>query len=140
MGLMIEYSDRRMWELGGHEVTRLLIDYRFALQVWWLEDAVDHDLILTIGVPFRIRMEGRERLIDPEVTTSLASTLPVLHKRVETLTVFRDGRLVLRFCDGAEIEVEKHAQHESWEAEGSGRLSDVVMLCSPHDGPPWKES
>jgi hypothetical protein len=31
------------------------------------------------------------------------------------------------------------ADHESWEATGKGELSDILFLCSPQEGPPWRD-
>ena len=73
----------------------------------------------------------------PEKIDTVAAALNVLHKPVHSLTAYRDGRLVLRFADGAEILVEKDAIYESWETHGCGKLADIGMLCSGHEGSPW---
>jgi hypothetical protein len=140
MGLMTEYPDRRVWRLGGHEVTRLIFDYQFAVQIWWRDESRgDSDVTVTIGVPFTIRVANREQRVDPEDTATISPALHVLHKAVETLSAFRSGRLLLRFAGGVEIAVEKHPDYEAWEASGTGLLSDVRLLCSAHEGPPWRE-
>jgi hypothetical protein len=137
---MTEYPDRRVWQLGGHEVTQLVIDYRFSLQIWWREDASDNDVTVTVGVPFVLRTTDSVQAIDPEATSSVALALSILHKPVESVIAYRNGRLRITFVDGFEIAVEKHPQYESWEAYGHGLLADLQLLCSPHEGPPWSET
>jgi uncharacterized protein DUF6188 len=140
MSLMTEYPDRRVWRLGGHEVTQLLIDYRFAFQIWWRDDAsADNEATVVIGMPFVLRSGHDVHEMDPEATASVAPALMILHKPVESLSAYRNGRLVVAFANDVEIVVEKQAQHESWEARGCGILSDLQLLCSPHHGPPWSE-
>jgi hypothetical protein len=134
-----EYPDRREWELAGHEVTRLLIDYRFTIEVWWYHERCDHTLRLTIGAPFWDFRSGNETWVNPEDPNTVAPALAVLHKPTQTLRAFRGGRLILTLSDGTEIVVEKDPHYEAWEASGTGDLSDVLLLCSPHEGPPWRE-
>jgi hypothetical protein len=136
--LMQEFDDRRVWALGGHEVTRLCLDYGFTIEIWWHEEASpDNSVTIRIGNRFVLHHRGDQIEVNPEQIDTVAPALTVLHQPVESLTVYRDGRLVLRMADGDEIIVDKDAHYESWEMHGTGNLADVEMLCSPHDGSPW---
>lgn len=136
--LMREFDDRRIWAIGGHEVTRLCVDYRVTIEIWWRDEASpDNYVTIQIGNSFVLHRGGAQIEVIPEQITTVAPVLQILHRPVESLTVYRDGRLVLRMCDGDEIVVEKDAHFESWETHGTGELADVNMLCSPHDCPPW---
>jgi len=133
---MSDYPDKRVWSLTESEVTRLCINYSFVIQISNLKG----DLTLAIHTTFLLRVDGREEKLDPEDGASLGPALIILHKPVETLTIFQNGFLNLRFLDGTEVIVEKDLQYESWESSGSGEFSDIGMLCSPHEGPPWRDS
>ena len=133
---MSEYPDKRVWSLTESEVTRLCINYSFIIQIWNLKG----DLTLAIHTTFLFRVDGREEKFDPQDGASLGPALIILHKPVETLTIFQNGFLNLRFLDGTEVVVEKNLQYESWESSGSGEFIDLGMLCSPHEGPPWRDS
>lgn len=133
---MIEHADRRVWDIEGHEVTYLHIDYRFAFDCWCTKN--DY-LSVSIGTPFTLRDGDRTIVCEPEDVNSVKEALSILHKPVSTLTAFRDGRLLIIFADATELEVPKHSKYESWEARGEGQLQDLRLLCTSHDGPPWIE-
>jgi hypothetical protein len=134
---MKEYSDRRVWSFDGHEVTCLLIDYRFEIEIWWADRGRDNCATFTIEAPFILRGES-EQTCDPERTDSLAPALRLLHQPVESVTAYRNGLLLLRFTDGTEVRVPKRRDgYETWQAFGSGELHDISMLCSAHDVAPW---
>ncbi len=135
---METFEGRRVWPLNGHEVTRLCLDYRFSIEIWWFEEgSPDNSVTIVIGNRFSFHHDGREQSFNPEQAETLGPVLAILHKPVDSLTAYLDGRLVLQFADGAELAVEKDAQYESWETFGKGKLADIGMLCSPHEGPPW---
>lgn len=137
---MTQYPDRREWSFGGHEITRLLIDYRFEIEVWWGTGDQDSTARFTIEAPFLLRGEV-EQTCDPAQTDSLAPALRLLHLPVECVAAYRDGLLVIRCTDGTELRVPKRDDgYETWQTYGSGELHDIAMLCSGHDGPPWWES
>src|SRR6266496_4118986 len=123
---MIEYDDRRVWNLERHEVTYFHIDYRFAFDCWWANQNL---LTVIIEAPFEFRYLGRTVLCQPADVNSLQEAISILHKPVTTFTAFRDGRLLVTFSDGAEIYVAKDLQYESWEAKGEGELADLALLC-----------
>jgi hypothetical protein len=137
-GLMQEFDDRRVWALGGHEITRLCLDYRFTIEIWWHEEASpDNQVTIQIANQFVVHRRGEQFKVNPQQIATVAPALHILHQPVESLTAFRDGRLILRMCNKDEIAVEKDSQFESWETHGTGMLADAKMLCSPHDSSPW---
>jgi hypothetical protein len=127
---MIEYSDRRVWNVNNQKVTFLHIDSRFAFECY---DA----LSVIIETPFSIRYTDRVITCIPEDVNSVKEAVQVLHKLVSTLTAYRDGQLLITFSDGMERHVSKHQQYESWEAQGRGELQDLSLHCTGHEGPPW---
>jgi hypothetical protein len=136
--LMQEFDDRRVWALGGHEITRLYLDYRFGIVIWWDEDAApDNSVTIQIGNRFVLHRRGEEIEVNPEQIDTVAPAILILHQPVDSLAVYRDGRLVLRMINGDEIVVEKDWYYESWETDGTGKLANIKMLCSPHEGSPW---
>jgi len=136
--LLREFDDRRVWKLESHEVTGLHLDYRFTIDIWWGErDLAESSVSIQIGNRFLLRRCGEDFEVDPEQIDTVAPALVILHQPVESLTAYRDGRLILRMDSGDEIVVEKDSNYESWETHGTGRLAGIGMLCSPHEGSPW---
>jgi len=133
---MTEYADRRVWDLEGHEVTYLHIDYRFAFDCWWAER---NQVIVTIEAPFEVRYPEKSVICQPDDVDSLKEAISILHRPLAFLGAFRDGRLLVVFSDGTEIHVAKNPHFDAWEVKGEGELADLALLCSPHSGPPWKE-
>ena len=129
-----EYPDRRVWAFEDLEVTRLCINYSFLL----LMSGQDGDFSLTIHAPFRYRLGERVYEAEAEKIESIAPVLEILHKRVNQLVVWRNGDLAVEFSDQSEIAVTKDWQYESWETTAEGALLSLGMLCSPHEGPPWR--
>ena len=129
-----EYPDRRVWTFDDLEVIRLCIDYSFLL----LMSGRDGDLTLNIHAPFRYRTGERVYEAEGEKLDTVAPVLEVLHKRVSNITVWQNGDLAVEFSEQSEIKVTKDSQYESWETTANAGLSSLAMLCSPHDGPPWR--
>ncbi|HEX2869507.1 MAG TPA: DUF6188 family protein [Ignavibacteriales bacterium] len=132
-------DDKRIWELNGHEVTRLLIDNHFTIQVWWTDKNIVSEALITIETPFTLSLNNIDIECNPEDGTGIAEALSVLHKEADSISASRSGELNISFKDGTGIIVGKHEYYESWSTQGKGELSEMNMLCSPHDGPPWKE-
>jgi hypothetical protein len=132
---LAEYPDRRVWAFEDLEVTRLCIDYSFLL----LMSGRDGDLTLNIHAPFRYRKGERVCEAEGEKFDTVAPVLDVLHKSVSRLVVWQNGDLSVEFSDETEITVTKDWQYESWETTANGGLSSLAMLCSPHEGPPWRD-
>lgn len=136
--LMQEFDDRRVWLLGGREITRICLDCRFTIEICWREEtSPENHVTIQISNPFVLHRRGERIEVNPEQIATVAPALHIFNQPVESLTAYRDGRLILRMTSGDEIVVEKDSQYESWETHGTGKLADVKMLCSPHDGPPW---
>ena len=143
-----EYRDRREWDLSGFTLVRLSFDYRTTLLMYQstpkssLVSALEgpqNSLTVDIESPCLLRTGSQIQPMDPERSDSMAPLLPLLRHCLVSLTVFRSGLLVLTFEDGTELWVPKDEQYESWQAVGNGELSDIAMLCSPHEGPPRRE-
>jgi hypothetical protein len=89
-------------------------------------------------VPFEIADAAGSRAFDPQDLASIGDALTILHRDAVSLTVHASGRLEAAFANGSVLAVDKHERYESWEARGEGELSDISMLCAPHEGPPWE--
>jgi Family of unknown function (DUF6188) len=133
---MKEYEDRREWDIGGYEIIRLHIDYRFGIQIWGSEGEATFE----IEAPFSILSSGVEHLCDPEDKASLTPALFLHARPVKSIVAYRNGLLRINFNDGLSLSVPKRIDgFETWESFGSGELQDIGMLCSNHKGPPWKD-
>ena len=137
---LTEHGDRRVWHIGGHEVTFLHIDNRFGFDCWWCDDRGDHQLNVSIENTFVFVDCETEHTCTPERIETIAPVLSILHRPVASLTAFANGRLEIDFVDTAQIRVSKDLQYESWEANGKGDLQDLVLRCTPHESPPWIDS
>ena len=128
-----EFTDRRTWNLSGFTLDRISLDYQVTLLI-----ARPHSsLMVILTQPFALRFESHTALITHEAILTTVPLLRLLHTPVTSLTAFRSGQLLLKFDAGAEIEVQKDDQYESWQTFGEGEVADVQMLCSPHPGAPW---
>jgi hypothetical protein len=138
---MTAYSNRREWDLDGHEITYLHIDYRFGFDCWWHVEEPEHENLLsvTIEMPFTLELATGIVECEPADTDTLGPALSILHKSLSKFIAFEDGTMEAVFSDGTKVRVSKHQQYESWEAHGEGELKDVALLCSPHEGPPWRQ-
>jgi hypothetical protein len=133
-----DYPDKLEWALERFEVSYIHLDHRFGFDLLGFDGSSGY-LKVVVNVPF-VLSDGRNGvLFDPEDVNKISGALTILHKLARKLTVYRDGALEVDFQDGVRLRVEKHAQYESWEMQGEGELQDVTFLCSPHDGPPWRE-
>ena len=137
---MLQYPDCRVWMLDGHEVTRLLVDYAFTIEIWWNDDGKgDNNITITIETLFTLQRDGKIIKFEPEQKETLGPALMILHRPIEFFTAFDNGRLIIRFTDNSEIVVEKNSWDEFWNTFGTGEFSQIGMLCSPHEGRPWGE-
>jgi hypothetical protein len=116
---MIEYADRREWNIESHEVTYLHIDFRFAFDCWW---PANNQLSVIIENVFTVHYPDRTVTCEPTNINSMKEAISILHKPLSTLTAYRDGRLIITFLDSTELHVHKHSQYESWEVYGKGEL------------------
>ena len=138
---LITNPSSRTWDLAGLSVMRIVIDpaqIGFLLSSGFVGDADAIDLI--IENVFTIR-DGDEmtHTVNPAAVETLVPVLKLRLRPTLSLAVSRDGSLVLRLSEGAELRVPKRERYESWQTFGHGDFTDASMLCSPHEGPPWAE-
>jgi hypothetical protein len=137
---LIESPDEHHWVLLDHQVTQIVIDAScFRIQTWSLEGSAE----IRCSAPFTLRQaSGSERAIDPTETETLAPLLALLRRRVESLTITRDGELTAAFSGGSSIVVgpprasaSGARRSTSWELQGGGALEGMSYagaLPQPH--------
>lgn len=137
---LIESPDEHHWVLLDHQVTQLVVDTRsFRIQTWSLEGSAE----IRCSAPFTFRQaSGNERSIDPMETETLSPLLALLRRRVESLTITREGELTVAFSGGSSIVVgapraSSSASRRSggWEVQGGGALEGMSYagaLPQPH--------
>ena len=132
---LTEAQDEQIWELGGRDVTLLLIDRGgFRFHCWTL----DGDLEVRFGTPFLFRLaDGREVEIDPEQPQAIAPLLDLIRTAVSQIAVRRAGELTVTFSDASSIRSRPHPAYEAWEINGAGELREIGYLCGPGGGSPW---
>jgi hypothetical protein len=126
---LIESPDEHHWVLLDHQVTQLVVDAgSFRVQTWSLEGSAE----IRCAVPFTLRQaSGSERTIDPTATETLAPILALLRRRLESITVTRDGELTAAFSGGASIVVRARTsggggrRGAGWEVQGGGALEGM---------------
>lgn len=125
---LIESPDEHHWVLLDHQITQLVVDTSsFRLQTWSLEGSVD----LRCSAPFVFRQSsGAERTIDPSESEALAPLLTLLRRRLESVTITRDGELTAAFSGGASLiaaAARGAAARRSvgWELYGGGALEGM---------------
>jgi hypothetical protein len=143
---LTEFPDRRVWNLTGFTLDQIRLGYQVTLIFNGPEirqpgsitlPGPCNSLRVAIETPFTLCTGSETALIVPEQVLSVHPILPLLHQPIASLTAFRIGRLLLTFEEGAEIEVQKDDQYESWATFGEGEIAGIEMLCSPHEGSPW---
>ncbi len=146
---LIESPDEHHWVLLEHQVTQIAVDASsFRVQTWSLEGSAE----IRCSAPFILRQSsGAERTIDPAETETLAPLLGLLRRRLESITVTRDGELTAAFSGGTSIVVSPGTPagraasgrmtpgsahtRAPWEVHGGGALegmSYVGALPQPH--------
>jgi hypothetical protein len=127
---LIESPDEHHWVLLDHQVTQLVFDASsFRIQTWSLEGSAE----IRCSAPFTLRQfSGSERTMDPTQTETLAPLLSVLRRRVESLTITRDGELTVAFSGGLSIVVSaprasgtSGGRAAGWEVQGGGALEGM---------------
>ena len=131
----------RTWDLAGLSVMRIVIDaaqISLLLNSGFVGDANAIDLIIENAFTIRDG-DGLTHTVNPAGVETLVPILKLRLRPTLSLAVSRDGSLVLRLSEGAELRVPKRERYESWQTFGHGDFTDASMLCSPHEGPPWAE-
>ena len=131
---LIESPDEHHWVLLDHQVTQLVVDARsFRIQTWSLDASAE----IRCAAPFTLRQSsGAERVLDPTETETLAPLLSLLRRRLESITITRDGELTAAFSGGVSLVV-VGGQHRTpaWEVQGGGALEGMSYsgaLPQPH--------
>ena len=130
---LTKFPDRRVWDLSGHLLEQIVLDYAVTLLVAERNNSIS----VVIENVFELRENERTSTINPEDAQTVVPLLAYLHKPVSAVTAFQNGDLLIGFASGAEIAVSKDDQYESWNSFGSGEITGADMLCSPHPGAPW---
>ena len=145
---MVEYSDRRVWDLTGFTLEQLRLAYQLELLFGGPESSKissravppsRSEVWVVIEPPLTLRIGTVSVQVVPEQAASVAPVLPLIHRTAASLAAFRNGTLRLTFEDGSEIEVLPHEQYESWHTYGTEEYVGIVMECTPHEGAPWYE-
>ncbi|MFN2567364.1 MAG: DUF6188 family protein [Gemmatimonadaceae bacterium] len=120
---LIESPDEHHWVLLDHQVTQLVIEAgSFRIQTWSLDASAE----IRCAAPFTLRQpSGAERLIDPSETETLAPVLTLLRRRLESITVTRDGELTAAFSGGVTLVVGGRRRTPAWEVQGGGALEGM---------------
>src|SRR5918999_3013641 len=95
---LIESPDEHHWVLLDHQVTQVVvIASSFRVQTLSLEGSAE----IRCSAPFTLRQpSGSERTVNPTETETLAPLLGLLRRRLESITVTRDGELTAKFSGG----------------------------------------
>jgi Family of unknown function (DUF6188) len=125
---LIESPDEHHWVLLDHQVTQIVIDASsFRVQTWSLEGSAE----IRCAVPFTLHQgSGVGRALDPAETETLAPILGLLRRRLESLTITRDGELTAAFGGGVSLIVGRRPagagrRDAGWEVQGGGALEGM---------------
>jgi hypothetical protein len=135
---LIESADEHHWVLLDHQVTQVVVDAgSFRVQTWSLDGSAE----IRCSAPFALRQaSGTERTLNPTETETLAPLLGLLRRRLESITVTRDGELTATFSGGTSIVVAgargtRTPGRSAWEVQGGGALEGMSYsgaLPQPH--------
>ena len=133
---LIESDDEHHWVLIDHQITQLVVDLRsFRLQTWSLDGSAD----VRVAAACTLRLGGGGgRTLDPDSADSLAPSLGLLRRQIQSLTATREGELTLEFSNGAALTVRPHPRATAWEVHGGGSLEGLSYRCPPGGGVPWE--
>lgn len=120
---LIESPDEHHWVLLDHQVTQIVVDAgSFHVQTWSLDGSAE----IRCSASFTLRQSrGAERTIDPAETETLAPVLTLLRRRLESITITRDGELTAAFSGGASVVVRSGRRGAGWEVQGGGALEGM---------------
>jgi len=127
-------SDAICVQAAGREVTRLLLDYRFTLEMWTREDTLQ----ITLAQKFEYVRDGITYLINPDEKSGICRVLFVLYQMIDSVTATSNGRLTIVFRNGDRIVSEPHDQYEAWDI---GNLRGLRLIALPGGGlAKWSEN
>jgi len=120
---LIESPDEHHWVLLDHQVTQIVVDAAsIRFQTWSLDGSAE----IRCSAPFTLRQSsGAERTIDPAETETLGPVLALLRRRLESITITRDGELTAAFSGGTSLVVRGRRRTAAWEVQGGGALEGM---------------
>lgn len=126
---LIESPDEHHWVLLDHQVTQIVVDAgSFRVQTWSLDGSAE----IRCSAPFALRQSsGAVRTLDPAETETLAPVLALLRRRLESITITRDGELTAAFSGGLSLVIGGRRADGSgrrtagWEVQGGGALEGM---------------
>jgi hypothetical protein len=120
---LVESPDEHHWVLLDHQVTSLVVDATsFRVQTWSLDASAE----IRCAAPFILRQaSGAERVLDPTDSETLAPILALVRRRLESITVTRDGELTAAFSGGLSLVVARRRGLLAWEVQGGGSLEGM---------------
>lgn len=124
---LIDSPDEHHWVLLDHRVTQLVFEPQaLRFESWSLDGSTE----VRLAGPFTLRQPGgAERLLDPVETPTLAPVLALLRRRLASLTIARDGELVVDFDGGLAIVAPPSTRTDAWEVQGGGALEGLSYRC-----------
>ncbi len=127
---LIERDD--YWEipLRGKPVCRFKIDS--TLQLEFLEP-VEEETTIVIEGQFTLDSGGNEITTNVAMPTTLCPVFLLYRKNVESALAYKNGKLEVRFLEGAKLVVppDPNGNYESWEVFGAYGLR---IVCKPSGG------
>lgn len=120
---LIESPDEHHWVLLDHQVTQISVDVAgLRIQTWSLEASAE----VRCASRFTFRHgSGAERILDPADAETLAPVLGLIRRRLESITVSRDGDLTVAFSGGVVIVASRARAGAGWEVHGAGALEGM---------------
>lgn len=113
-------ADLPVLGLDGTDLAFIRIDHQTRLQFGQVE--------IVIETPFRLRVEGAERTLDPGQRADLGELLAIYPATLVSAVVAPDLTLRLTFESGTRIDVPQHPRYESWHVVGPGQS---MIVCPP---------
>lgn len=115
-------------------VTQCIIDYQFSIQSWrsevqpWVPGTEGSQIYITIGGEFTFQHKNQRYIVDAdENPPSVCPALAILHKQIESITIYKNGHLEVVFSEDYRIDVPPDDQYEAWDLNATGGLHIVCM-------------
>ncbi len=123
---LIEHDDYWVLPLEGKPVCRFLVNSQLTIE--FLEPESERTIVVIEG-DFRLEIDGKEYALSAQAPTALGPVFVLYRATVESALAFKDGRLEVKFQEGAKISATPHPDFESWNVVGV-RWLRVVCLPS----------
>jgi hypothetical protein len=122
---LVEHENYWILPLEGKRVSRFLIDRELKLE--FLEPE-DEETTIIIGGEFQLEIDGRVHVLNAEQPTGLCPIFALYGATVQSALAFKDGKLEVKFWEGAKIKAMPHPDFESWQVTGVRWLR---VVCGP---------